>query len=291
MLVAAAVAVSGCSPQGGKRKPGGRHRSSQTTQAQPDPAGTSRPTAKPAPKPKNAAQFVAMARRAMGAEKGWTFALRGSESAVMRGQAPSTATYDATVHRTTAPEALQQTGTITTSKGERKSEAVYVVGGTGYVKEGAEGWKKGPLSDPGIANDIEDPVAELDAFAAYAKSAKVSRTGAAGDGVRLQVTASGWQLSAARDRPALKRALREVEPTLAQLREAGVTATDRQITLKSFTERWDLDAAHGYRLTSHRYVLTLLVPFQGGDITVSQEVRADNRGVFTGSVALPPGVK
>ncbi|WP_432043158.1 hypothetical protein [Streptomyces cadmiisoli] len=219
------------------------------------------------------------------------FDLRGSESAAVQGQAPSSATYAATVHRTTAPEALQQTGTITTSKGERKSEVVYVVDGTGYVKKGAEAWIKGPLADPGVANSVEDPVSELDAFVAYAKSAIVRRTGATGEGVRLQVTHDGGRLSAARERPALKRAVREVEPTLTQLREVGVTATDGQITLKSFTETWDLDAAQGYRLTSHRYTLTLLVPFQGGDITVSQEVRADNRGVFSGSVTLPSDAK
>ncbi|MFD7998828.1 hypothetical protein [Streptomyces mirabilis] len=225
----------------------------------------------------------------MSAEKGWTFALHGSESLVMAGQAPSTATYAATAHRTTAPEALQQNGTITTGKGVRKSEVVYVVGGTGYVKEGGEAWKKGPLSDRDIANDVEDPMADLDAFGAYAKSAKVSRTGADGADVRLQVTASGWQLSAARSRPALKWAVREMEPALVQLRDAGVTATDSQITLKSLTETWDLDAAHGYRLTSHRYAYTFLIPYRAGDITVSQEVRADNRGVFAGSVALPSG--
>jgi len=293
-VVAAAVAVSGCSPHGGKRKSSGNDGSSRTAQAQPKSRGTSHPGAgngaKSAPKPKTAAQFVARARQTMRAEKGWTFALQGSESLVMRGQAPSSATYAATVHRTTTPEALQQTGTITTSKGERKPELVYVVGGTGYVKEGSEAWKKGPLSDPEIANDVEDPVAELDALEAYAKSAKVSRTGAGGD-VRLQVAAVGWQLSAARTRPALKRAVREIEPVLVQLRDAGVTATDSQITLKSFTETWDLDAAHGYRLATHRYAFTFLVPFQSGDITVSQEVRADNRGVFTGSVALPSGAK
>ncbi|MER6633410.1 hypothetical protein ABT301_35235 [Streptomyces sp. NPDC000987] len=226
----------------------------------------------------------------MAAGKGWTFALRGSESAVMRGQAPSSATYTATVHRTTAPVALRQTGTVTTSKGERKPEVVYVVGGTGYVKEGGA-WTKGPLTDARIADDVEDPLAELDAFAAYAKSAKVSRTGAGGRDVRMRVDASGWALSAARGLPALERAVREVEPTLAQLRKAGVTATDDRITLRSFTETWELDGAHGYRVTSHRYAFTFLVPFQGGDITVSQEVRADSRGPFTGSVTLPPDAR
>ncbi|RPF35797.1 hypothetical protein [Streptomyces sp. TLI_185] len=291
VLAAAAVAVSGCSPHDGKGASAERSATAKAGAARSESTRTSRPTPKPVPPPRTAAQFVARARQAVGAEKGWTFALRGSESAVMQGQAPSSATYAATVHRTTAPAALQQNGTITTSKGERKPEVVYVVGGTCYVKEGAEAWKKGPLSDPDIADDVEDPVAELDAFGAYAKSATVSRTGTGGGDIRLQVAASGWQLSAARSRPALKRAVREVGPTLAQLRKAGVTATDGQITLKSFTETWELDAEHGYLPASHRYAFTFLVPFQGGDITVSQEVRADNRGVFNGSVALPSGAQ
>ncbi|MFJ3334401.1 hypothetical protein [Streptomyces sp. NPDC086766] len=279
----AAVAVSsGCSAHDGTREPEGRRAPSKTARAEPAQKGERKP------EPKTAGQFVARAREAMRAEKGWTFALRGSESAVMQGQAPSSATYTAAVHRTTAPVALQQTGTVITSKGERKPEAVYVVGGTGYVKEGVEAWKKGALSDPDIANEVEDPLAELDTFAGYAKSATVARTGT---GVRLRVSASGWQLSAARNRPALERAAREVQPTLDQLRKAGVTATDSQITLKDFSETWDLDGeAQGYRVASHRYAFTFLVPFRSGDITVSQEVRADNRGVFGGHVTLPSGV-
>lgn len=285
VLVVAALALSGCSAQHGKRKANARHDSARSAPS--SRTSSSGAKARPAPQPKTAAQFLARARQAMRDETGWTFALSGSESVAMRGQAPNSATYAATVHRTTVPVALEQKGTITTSKGERKPELVYVVGGTGYVKEGAEAWKKGPLTDTGIADDVEDPVAELDDFAAYAGSAKVSRTG--GGHVRLQVTASGWQLSAARTRPALKRAVREVAPTLAQLRKSGVTATDGQITLRSFTETWDLDAAHGHRVVAHRYAFTFLVPFQGGDITMSQEVRADNRGVFGGSVELPDG--
>ncbi|WP_316746147.1 hypothetical protein [Streptomyces sp. MK7] len=243
------------------------------------------------PKPKTAVQFVARARQTMGAEKGWTFAVSGSESAAVQGQAPSGAGYAATVHRTNDPEAVEQKGTITTSKGENKPELVYVVGGIGHVKEGAEEWKKGALSDPGIADVVEDPVAALEAFAAYAKSAEVSRVGAGGADVRLRVTGSGWTLPDARKRPALKKAAREVEPTLAQLRKAGVTATDSQVTLKSFVETWDLDAAQGYRVTSHRFAFTFLVPYRGGDIRVSQDVRAENRGVYSGSVALPSGAE
>ena len=299
-LVAAAVAVSGCSSQDGKqdgkRKSAGSGASSRAAQGTSHPGGgkggtpTPKSKSKSVSKPRTAVEFVARARQTMAAEKGWTFALRGNEWLVMRGQAPTGATYAATAQRTTAPMALHQTGTITSSKGERKPELVYVVGGTGYVMEDGGSWKKGSLSDPDIANDVEDPVAELDAFAAYAKSAKVSSTGAPGGGVRLQVTASRWRLSAARNLPALKRAVREIEPALGQLRGAGVTATDDQMSLKSFDETWDLDPTHGYRLTAHRYSFTFLVPFQGGDITLSQEVRAENRGVFTGSVTLPPDV-
>ncbi|MGW0081425.1 hypothetical protein [Streptomyces sp. NPDC003393] len=290
MSVAVVVALSGCSGSDGTRKEAGRHASTGAAEARPEPKNAPDTPAEPAAKPRTAAEFVARARRAMGAEKGWTFTLSGSESAVMRGQAPSSATYAATVHRTTAPEALEQIGTITTGKGERKPELVYVVGGTGYVREGAGAWKKGPLSDPDIADDVEDPVAELAGFAAYAKSAKVTDAGADGR-VRLRVTASGWRLSAARGRPALKKAVREVQPTLAQLRKAGVRATDGRITLKSFDETWVLDPAHGYRIATHRYAFAFLVPYSGGDITVSQEVRAENYGVFTGTVTLPSGAR
>ncbi|MGW5195929.1 hypothetical protein [Streptomyces spiralis] len=290
VAVAVSVAVSGCSANHGTQEPAERHASSGATEARPEPKNAPPDPAEPAAEPRTAAEFVARARQAMGAEKGWTFTLSGSESAVMRGQTPSSATYAATVHRTTAPEALEQTGTITTGKGERKPELVYVVGGTGYVREGAEAWKKGPLSDPDIADDVEDPMAQLADFAAYAKSAKVTEAGADGQ-VRLRVTASGWRLSAARSRPALKKAVREVEPTLAQLRKAGVRTADGQITLKSLDETWGLDAAHGYRVASHRYAFTFLVPYRGGDITVSQEVRAENYGVFTGRVSLPSGAR
>lgn len=54
---------------------------------------------------------------------------------------------------------------------------------------------------------------------------------------------------------------------------------------------WELGAAHGYRPASHRYAFTFLVPFQGGDMTVSQEVWTGNRGSFDWSSALPAGVK
>ncbi|MEV6052672.1 hypothetical protein [Streptomyces sp. NPDC052107] len=283
-LAVVALAVSGCSAQ--EEKQASVEPSAAVTTGA---TGAAHSTHASAPPPKTAADFVARARQALAAEKGWTFELRGSESATMRGQAPSGAGYTATVHRTTDPVALRQTGTVTTSKGERKPQAVYVVGGTGYVKDAGEGWKKGPLSDPDIADAVEDPVADLDAFAVYARSATVSRTG---DGtVRLEVSASGWQLTAARSRPALRRAVREVEPTLAQLRGAGVTAADSQITLTAFTETWDLDAAHGYRPASHRFAFTFLVPYRGGDITVKQEVRAGNRGLFAGHVALPSGAQ
>ncbi|MEU3984598.1 hypothetical protein AB0F77_31825 [Streptomyces sp. NPDC026672] len=286
MLATVALALSGCSAHAGKDSPAQGHGPGQTASGGATPSSHTK--AAPTRPPRTAVQFVARARQSLRGEKGWTFALIGSESVTLRGQAPTSATYGGTVHRTTGTRALEQTGTTTTGKGERKRELVYVVGGTGYVKRGVAAWKRGPLSDTGIADTVEDPVADLDDFAAYARSAEVSRTGG---GVRLRVTASGWQLSAARTRPALRRAVREAQPTLTQLRAAGVTATEARITLRSFTETWDLDAAHGYRPTAHRYAFTFLVPFQGGDITMSQELRATNRGVFTGTVTLPAAAR
>jgi hypothetical protein len=67
---------------------------------------------------------------------------RSASSHTSRGQA------EPTVHRTTVPEAVQQTGTISTGDGKRTSELVYVVGGTGYVSEGDEPWKKGRTRSP-----------------------------------------------------------------------------------------------------------------------------------------------
>ncbi|MFE8949595.1 hypothetical protein [Streptomyces sp. NPDC007856] len=50
---------------------------------------------------------------------------------MLRGQAPSSATYTATVHRTTALAALQQTGTVSTGKGDRKPEGCTSSAGRG----------------------------------------------------------------------------------------------------------------------------------------------------------------
>ncbi|QNS04512.1 hypothetical protein [Streptomyces xanthii] len=287
-LAAATLAVSGCSAShSGDSRRKGHHRSdsprTERTQRADGRPGATRAPAAAAKTPRTAAQYLARARRAMAGEAGWTFAVDGRESATMSGQAPSGATYTATVHRTTTPVAVEQLGSVTTSKGQRKPESVYVVDGTGHVKKNGA-WTSGPVTDPAIADAVEDPVAGLDAFAAYGKSAKVRRSGGT---VRLEVTSSGWTLADARTRPALKKAARELDPTLAQLRDAGVTATETQIRLTRSTETWELDAAHGYRVAAHRFAFTFDVPYQGGAITVKQDVRADNRGVFDGTVRLP----
>ncbi|MFI7010150.1 hypothetical protein [Streptomyces sp. NPDC050145] len=288
-LVAGAVAVSGCSAShSGDSRRKGHHRSDgprteRTRRADDGAHATRTPAAAAAKAPRTAAQYLGRARRAMAAETGWTFAVDGRESATTSGQAPSGATYTATVHRTTGPVAVEQLGSVTTSKGQHKPESVYVVDGTGHVKKNGA-WTSGPVTDPAIADAVEDPVAGLDAFAAYGKSAKIRRSGRT---VRLEVAASGWTLADARTRPALRKAARELDPTLTQLRDAGVTATDGQITLTRSTETWELDAAHGYRVAAHRFAFTFAVPYRGGTITVEQDVRADNRGVFDGTVRLP----
>lgn len=120
--------------------------------------------------PETPGDFLDLAEKAMAAQHGWTFAVRGKEGLTLQGQQPSNASYTATVRRTSDPEALQSHGVIISSKGQRKPEEVFVVGGKGYVKEGDAGtWKHGALSDPVIANKVEDPVAAVQTFRTYLK--------------------------------------------------------------------------------------------------------------------------
>ncbi|WP_372345847.1 hypothetical protein [Streptomyces sp. KL116D] len=287
VLIVAALAATGCSGQGTSGK---KHRSTSSRETERERTGDARTPAagrpEAAPRPRTAAQFVERARRAMRAEHGWTFALRGTQSLVMAGGAPDSATFAATAHRTTGPDAFRSTGTVTGKSGPR-SERVFLVDGTVHEKTEGKSWKQGPLSDPEMADQVEDPVAELDVLARYAKSAKVTGAGTRTGEVRLRVRASGWRLAAAKKRPALTSPVRELQPLLDQLRKVGVTATDSQVTLKDFEETWVLDAGHGYRLASHQYAFTFVIPYRGKDITLTQELRQENRGVFEGRVTLP----
>lgn len=179
----------------------------------------------------------------MAAEKGRTFAVTGRESLAMPGRT-SGASYTSMVRRTSDPEALHSTGTIV-SNGTSRREEVFLVQGTGYVREGESGaeWKTGPVSDPDIAPKVEDPLDALEAFETYTEEgAEVEVVQADGE-IRLHVHIPSGRLSDRRHQPALAKAARELQPTLDQLREAGLTASEREIVLNRLDEVLVLDSA------------------------------------------------
>ncbi|MFD1658566.1 hypothetical protein ACFSL4_10170 [Streptomyces caeni] len=255
-------------------------------------ATTTKPTSAPS-EPRTPEEFLARAREAMSGQKGWTFTVKGNEGLLYQGS-QSTATYKATVRRTQSPLALHSTGT-TYTKGVAKPEEVYVVDGTGYVKKGGTEarWKSGALSDPAIANAVEDPVAALDAFGAYAReehtgSGVLAVTSAAGQ-VELSVSTAPAALTAVRDRGAVKKAVRELAPTLEKLRAAGITAPEDRIVVQNVEEVLSLDATT-YRIRSHRFRCTFLIPYRGQNLRYSQDVTERAQGPYTGTITLPTDV-
>ncbi|MGW0827235.1 hypothetical protein [Streptomyces sp. NPDC002845] len=242
--------------------------------------------------PQTPEEFLARAREAMSGQKGWTFAVKGSEGLTSQGSR-STATYTATVRRTQEPMALHSTGTIN-AKGVATPEEVYVVDGTGHVRKGGAGarWESGPVSDPEIANVLEDPVAALAAFEGYAREEPgdgVSVVKSAGQ-VELRVTTASAALPAVQDRGVVEKAVDELTPTLEQLRAAGVTAPESEITVERVEEVLTLDSTT-YRIKSHRFRCTFLIPYGGQSMRYSQDVTERTQGVFTGTIALPSGAR
>ncbi|GAB2860733.1 hypothetical protein GCM10027074_29810 [Streptomyces deserti] len=269
------LASAGCSGAGtGREEPPGPPSAAATA--------PSRPVAPAAP-PDTAEEFLARAEEAMAQEKGWTFAVEGREGLVLRGQA-NTATYTATVHRTTdEPWALHSTGTSVSGKGVARSEEVYVVDGTGYVKDGTA-WRHGPLTEPGIADKVEDPVAALDALRTYADAVRPVESAGR---LELRVRTAPAALPAVRGQGVVRKALRELAPTLEQLRAAGVTAPESRIRVERAEETVALDPAT-YRITSHTFRCAFLIPYGDRTIRYSQDVTQRTEGRFTGSIALPP---
>ncbi|GAA4068560.1 hypothetical protein [Streptomyces shaanxiensis] len=249
--------------------------------------GQSRQAAPAEPRPRTAAEFLARAEQAMAAEKGWTFAVEGREGVVLQGQ-ESAATYTATVHRTTGGAwALHSQGSSRSSKGVTRAEEIYVVDGTAYVKEGTASWEHGPLSDPEFADKVEDPVAALDAFREYGEAVSLSE--GTGGGVRLSVRTTSAALTAVREQGVVQKALRELAPTLEQLRAAGVTAPESRIRVERVEESVVL-APSTYRITAHTFRCTFLIPHGGQDIRYDQLVTERTSGAYDGAVALPEGV-
>ncbi len=239
--------------------------------------------------PTTPADFLDLADKAMASEPGWTFVVTGDEALTLQGQ-ESGASYEATVTRTGKPEALRSEGVITSSKGVRKAEKVFVVGGTTYVKEGTAAWKKGASTDPAMENKVEDSVAAIDAYRGYLKAgnkdvvAKKKR-----DTVELQVSLQPSSLKDVQGRAYVKTAVRELDSVLSQLRSAGVATGKSQITLARLNETLTLNARTG-RIKAHRLGFTVLVPHDGGYINYRQDVSEVNYGVFKGNISLPVGV-
>ncbi|MFJ9033937.1 hypothetical protein ACIRQP_36750 [Streptomyces sp. NPDC102274] len=245
-------------------------------------------------KPRTVEEFLARAKEAMSGMKGWSFAVKGREGLTMQGR-ENAATYTATVRRTTGePRTLHSTGTIH-SKGVGKPEEIFVVDGTAYVKEGGSGadWKHGPVSDPEFANKVEDPVAALDLFRGYAADKEwgggisLIRSGAQ---LELRARTASAALSKVRERDVVKKAVRELDPTLEQLRAAGVTASESRITVERVEESLVLDAST-YRIRSHAFRCAFRIPYGGQTIRYSQDVTEHAEGPFTGTIALPPTVR
>ncbi|WP_158751584.1 hypothetical protein [Streptomyces bicolor] len=238
------------------------------------------------PEPRTATEFLARAERTMAGQKAWTFAVKGREGLVLRGE-ENTATYTATVRRTTGdPWALHSTGT-TVSKGVSKPEEIYVADGTAHVKKGTADWEQGPLTDPDFADKVEDPLTALDAFRAYGDDVTLLTPE---DGqVELRVRTTTAPLTGVRDQAVVQEALRELAPTLRQLRAAGVAAPESGITVAGVEESLVLDAST-YRITAHTFECTFLIPYDGQRIRYEQEVTERTSGTYEGAVAPPKGV-
>ncbi|WP_143052485.1 hypothetical protein [Streptomyces sp. cf386] len=246
------------------------------------------PQAAPA-EPRTAAEFLVRAEQAMAGQKGWTFAVKGREGLVLRGQ-ENAATYTATVRRTTGdPWALHSTG-ATVSKGVSEPEEIYVADGTAYVKKGTAAWEHGPLADPEFAARVEDPLATLEAFRGYGEEVTLTASEDGQDGrVELRVRTATGPLTDVRDQGVVQKALRELAPTLRQLRAAGVAAPESEISVGGVEESLVLDAST-YRVTLHTFTCTFLIPYDGQRIRYEQEVTEETSGTYKGTVVLPNGV-
>ncbi|WP_426404295.1 hypothetical protein ACN9M0_25840 [Streptomyces sp. R-07] len=283
--LAVMAAVSGCgTPQASGPAAGAASPAAGAVTASASAAATKDSTAD------STADLLARARAAMDAEAGWTFTVTGEESLKQSGapkEQGSAASYSATVDRTGSPEALHQSGTVL-SKGRRTPEELFAVDGTGYVREGAPGtpWTEGPLTDPGIAAKVEDPLTALDSFGDYAgrgERIEVTRTG---DEIRLRVRIPSGYLADRTERPAIAKAAREFRPTLDKLRKVGVTAGEKRIVLTGYEETLVLDA-RTHRMTSYRSSFGFAVPHEGRQLRYEQRLGADTRSVFTGRIEAP----
>ncbi|WP_435214669.1 hypothetical protein [Streptomyces sp. bgisy034] len=276
VAVLLAAVTTGCAGAADEGKP--------VASAQPGPRS---PQAAPADaEPRTVAEFLARAEEAMAGEKGWTFVVKGREGLVLRGQ-ESSATYTATVRRSTGEAwALHSTG-ATVSKGVSRPEEIYVADGTAHVKKGAAGWEHGPVTDPEFADKVEDPIAALDALRDYGDEVTLAKP----DGrVELRARAASGPLTGVRDKAVVQKALRELASTLRQLRAAGVAAPESGIAVEGVAETLVLDPST-YRVTAHTFTCAFLIPYDGQRIRYEQEVSERTSGTYDGVVAVPEGLE
>jgi hypothetical protein len=254
-------------------------------QAEPTEPKTSEIKKERPPEPQTPEEFLDRASETMREAEGWLFAVRGKEALILQGQG-GTASYTATVQRTQNPEALHSQGTIT-SKGKNKPEEIFVIDDTAYIKEGNEAWKQVPVADPETENKVEDPMMAVEAFRQYLKESADDVTLVKRDGqVRLQVRVASQKFSEVQERAFAKKAVRELDPTLAQLQEAGVPVSETQLTLSRLEETLILDATT-HRIKSHQLQFRFLIPYGNQNITYEQDVREETEGIFDGTIQLP----
>lgn len=143
-----------------------------------------------------------------------------------------------------------------------------------------------------MQNKVEDPVAAIEEFRAYARAAtgdEVTLTAVDGT-VELRVGSDKQKLTAVRDRAWVTKAVREFDSTAEQLRTAGIPVSDAQLTLSGLEEVLVLDATT-YRVKSHRFEFGVLIPYGGQNITFEQDVQQENQGTFNGKIELPANVR
>jgi hypothetical protein len=275
LVLALSLLSAACAGEAGKTEP-----------AEPRETGT---TAAPSPEPKTPADVLDSAEKAMAGQNGWTFAVTGKEGLVTQGQANS-ASYKATVQRTQKPDALHSMG-VTTSKGDDRSEEIFVIGGTAYLKEASQGWKHGPVTDPDMQSKVEDPLGALEAFRTYLRNPAdgVTLTTRPGQ-VQLQVRASSKRFPEMQGRDFMQKVRLELDPTLKQLEKAGVSVNEKQLTLSHLEETLILDPAT-HQIVSHRLQFSVVIPYGKDGITYTQDVQEHSHGVFGGEIQLPAGVR
>lgn len=284
LVLATALSAAGCAGKAEAGKPAGPTTTGTAAAPSPKPQAT----ASKRPEPRTPAEFLDRAQEAMSGGHGWTFAVKGKEGLTAQGQT-NAASYTATVQLTPKPDAFHQKG-VSTSKGTHRSEEIFVIGATAYLKEAGQAWTHGPATDPDTQSKVEDPVLALRDFRTYLKNPADHLTLTRNSGeVQLQVTVSSKRFPEVRNRDVMKKVMVELDPTLRQLKKAGVPVNDDQLTLSHLSDTLTLDPGT-HRITSHRLTFSVLIPYGRQGIVYSQDVREDSRGAFTGEIRLPAGV-